>query len=73
MAGKLVRGLDQMYVDVKGTLHHMTDKAILFSEDGERKVWLPKSRTQIDYLSNNGGQLVEITIPEWLALEKGLI
>lgn len=44
-----------------------TEKAILVTEDdGKTKHWLPKS--QIEYEIK--GQLVEVTMPLWLAKEK---
>lgn len=60
-------------VDVAMIRHAETDKAILVSETGEREtaVWLPKSQIEIE----NDGQknFVTITMPERLALDKGLI
>jgi hypothetical protein len=49
-----------------------TDAAILVSEDGDEDhaVWLPRS--QIEYTTTRNG-LTTVTLPEWLATEKGLI
>lgn len=52
-----------------------TDHAILVSETGDEDdaVWLPRS--QIEYARNTvcmGGEIT-ITMPGWLAKEKGLI
>ena len=52
-------------VDIGGFVLHETDKAVLF-DDGTRKVWLPKSLVEI---GSNG----TVTMPEWLAMDKGLI
>jgi hypothetical protein len=41
-------------------------------EDGDREVWLPKS--QVWVLS--GGQIdkvMRVEVPEWLAIDKGLV
>lgn len=47
-----------------------TDRAILVTEDGGKtKHWLPKS--QIEYEVK--GQLVDVTMPVWLATEKGIV
>lgn len=48
-------------------LHHETPKAWLVSDDGEKEnaVWIPKSQAEMA----NG----LLTLPEWLAKEKGLI
>lgn len=39
-------------------------------DDGRTKHWLPKS--QIEY-ENLGDGTVDVTMPEWLAKEKGII
>lgn len=38
--------------------------------DEQQKCWLPKS--QVEFIHKDGG-LIEVTLPEWLAKEKGLI
>lgn len=55
-------------VDVTGEVRQDREKSILFF-DGTREVWLPKSQIEIE----SKGKLVEVTMPEWLAQEKGLI
>jgi hypothetical protein len=57
-------------VEVTGVIRRETDAAILF-DDGTEQVWIPKS--QIDTTEELGGGLAEITIPEWLAIKKGLV
>ena len=59
-------------IDVTVQLHHETDKAILVSDDGDRgnAVWLPLSQCEIQ---KQRGGVVIVTLPEWLALDKGLI
>jgi hypothetical protein len=49
-----------------------SDAAILVSEDGDEDnaVWLPRS--QIEYTTDRHG-LTTVTLPEWLAEDKGLI
>ena len=57
-------------IDITGELAGAeTEKALLFN-DGARSVWLPRSQIEISEADNG---LVEVTMPEWLALEKGLI
>lgn len=56
--------------DITGRIEFETDKAIRFN-DGTRVVWLPKS--QVEVPEHNQGDVVEITLPEWLAKEKELI
>lgn len=59
-------------IDVTLKLHAETKLAILVSDDGVEKnaVWLPKS--QIEYTEPKNG-VTEVTLPEWLATDKGLV
>lgn len=72
--------------DFTVALHYDTGKAVLISETGEeaKAVWLPKSELSIRDLGRTtpaikkGGvrvpvRLIEITVPDWLAKNKGLI
>ena len=60
-------------IDVACCQHAETDKAILVSETGERDdaVWLPKSQIEIENDSHKN--FITVTLPEWLATDKGLI
>lgn len=53
-------------------LHHETALAIRVSDDGEDKnaVWLPLSKIEIERKPKD---IVIVTVPEWLAMEKGLL
>jgi hypothetical protein len=56
--------------------HHRTAAAVLVSDDGEAKsaVWLPLSQVEITPTpSRSGGSEVTVTVPEWLATERGLV
>ena len=58
----------QFVVEIK----HETDLAVLVDHGGNDPVWLPKSqirRREDDDVKN----LSALTIPEWLALDKGLL
>ena len=59
-------------VDVTVQIHAETEKAILVPDDGkrERAVWLPHSQIEIDKKSLS---VAVVTLPEWLAKDKGLI
>ena len=59
-------------VDVAGCKHHETTKAILFSDDGDEKnaIWLPKSQIEVE---DKDPPTCIVTLPEWLAKDKGLI
>lgn len=49
-----------------------TDKAICINASGEKgaDVWLPLSKVEVQKTGN--GSLVILTLPEWLAIDKGL-
>lgn len=62
--------------DLRMVLHHETDKAVLVSLDGERDsaVWLPKSAIEIEAgPMANGVRYHDVTLPERLAIDKGLV
>jgi hypothetical protein len=71
--GRLTEALYDMVVFV----HHETDSALLVSEDHEDRkgaVWLPKSKIEIAPKAKVNGILYhDLTVPEWLAIEKGLV
>ena len=72
MARKKAKALAQPEPEmftVYGDILQETEDAILVSCDGE-EVWLPKS--QIDYAGERGDEYVPITLPDWLAADKGL-
>lgn len=58
-------------IDLDLHLHHETAKAILVSDTGDKDdaVWLPLSQIEIE--SESG--FISVSLPEWLAREKGLI
>lgn len=58
--------------DLELQLHHETDRAILVSDDGDAAngVWLPKSVIEFEKI---GKGRVIVTLPEWLAVERGLV
>ncbi len=60
-------------IDVACQQHHETDGAFLVSDNGERDtaVWLPKS--QVERGDAQGGGVYVFTMPEWLAVDKGLV
>ena len=53
-------------VDIAATLRHQTEKAFLLDHGGDEAVWVPISMVE----DNKDGTF---TMPEWLAMEKGLI
>ena len=59
-------------IDIDVEVTHRTEKAILVhTGDKEESVWLPLSQIEV---SQSGFAGIEtVTLPEWLAKEKGLI
>jgi hypothetical protein len=73
-------------VDLMLAKHHQTEKEVLVSDTGEeaKAVWLPLSRVDIEDARNitkgklESGQtvtlrMIVVTMPERLAIEKGLV
>ena len=59
-------------IDIDGAIEAKTDKAVLFHTGRkEQAVWL--ARSQIEIEETGFGGIVTVTLPEWLALDKGLI
>ncbi len=56
------------------TLEAETDKAWMVDAGIDESTWIPKSQI-MDYSENEykSGDTLEIEVPEWLALKKGLI
>ncbi len=59
-------------VDIEMQLHAKTSKAVLVSDDGDKAkaVWLPLSQVEVE---EKAGGIVIITMPEWLAIQRGLV
>jgi len=53
-------------IEIAGELHHKTEKAYLLF-DGAKEVWIAKSLSEWNETSKT------MQMPEWLALENGLI
>lgn len=61
-------------IDLEVCVYARTEKAWLVSgvgEDANKRVWVPLS--QIEVVHDSGGLMAEITLPEWLAIEKELV
>lgn len=59
-------------IDVELLYMHETEKGVLVAADETTEpVWLPKSQVEID--APVRGSTCTITLPEWLAADKGLI
>lgn len=59
-------------IDIDGAVEARTEKAVLFhTGNKEEAVWLPLSQIEIEDTGFKG--IFTVTLPEWLALDKGLI
>lgn len=77
----------QRLVDLELVEHHRTGGAVLVSQDGDRSKaeFLPLSQVEIEptgkHVTESGSAMrwvrpvpvVTVTMPEWLATEKGLV
>lgn len=61
---------EPVVIEAELTAH--TDMAWMI-DDGDDAVWIPRSQCQCDSENPEHGETYEFTLPEWLALEKGLI
>ncbi|MDD5277697.1 MAG: hypothetical protein PHR16_16645 [Methylovulum sp.] len=64
-------------VDLELYIHGESDKGLKVSlhDDVANAVWLPKSKVQVG--ETRGGlksvKFAEVSLPEWLAIDKGLV
>lgn len=61
---------DDDVVEIQGVVKHETARAILL-DTGDEEVWIPKSQVLGQEEIEDG--ITELQIPEWLAMDKGLI
>jgi len=61
----MARRANHDLVDIAGEVRARTERAIQFF-DGDTLVWLPRSQIEV----NDDGT---VTMPEWLAVDKGLV
>ena len=61
-------------VDIEVHVHHRTEKAILVSQNGDKDeaVWVPLSQVEIEKHQTLQRAYI-LTIPEWLAADKGML
>ena len=57
-------------IDVAVILERETEKALLVN-DGHKSFWVPNRQCEVNY--NHKGIAETVTMPEWLAYDKGLI
>ena len=63
-------------VDIQVQVKYQTGQAVLIfdpeDEDRIKTIWLPRSQIEIEYKGQDERSAV-VTMPEWLAIEKGLV
>lgn len=59
-------------IDIDVHVHVKTERAVLISETGDRDAaeWVPLSQVEVEMTS---GHTARVTMPEWLAIEKGFV
>ena len=58
-------------IDIEVLIIHLTEKAVLAAADEtDEGVWLPLSQVEVD---GDPGSMGIISLPKWLAQDKGLI
>lgn len=60
------------YIEIAIQVKRKTVWAILVDYGGKEHVWIPLSQVS-DYTEEKDGVWTSVFIPEWLALEKGMI
>jgi hypothetical protein len=67
--------MDREDTEVSVEFLRETDKAILVTDTGDPSdaVWLPKSQIEVQEEDPERGDTITVTLPEWLAEDKGLI
>ncbi|WP_295810339.1 hypothetical protein [uncultured Nitratireductor sp.] len=58
-------------IDLRVRAKHMTERAILVTTDDENEAWLPFSL--VDLRTTGRVNEYDVTLPEQLAIEKGLV
>lgn len=62
---------EKMAVEIQAEILRTSDKGVQI-QCGRVKAWLPKSQIKIEDLPMGGDDIKQITIPDWLAKDKGL-
>jgi len=67
---KRIFAIEGNYVEGSFRIVHMTDRAYLL-DYGDGQAWVPRSQV-LDVTDNQDGTST-VTMPEWLAIDKGLV
>lgn len=63
--------MTRVSVDIVVIIKHETDNAWLLDHGETEPVWIPKSQAGLDL--NSDGKSHTLTVPQWLAEEKGMV
>jgi len=63
---------DKEYIEIPCDVLLLTELAVMI-DDGDKKVWIPKSQMDPDEVPDGPATGTSIFIGEWIAQEKGLI
>ena len=64
--------MGKLLIDIDVYVLHETEKAWRVTlDDPKEGVWVPKSQAEIE--PSDDGTAAILTLPEWLAIEKGLV
>lgn len=68
------RKADIRELELRVMVHRVTEQAFLVSEteDLQDAVWLPRSQVD-DGDTAVAGEICDVLVPEWLAIQKGLV
>lgn len=58
-------------VDVCAIVRHRTERAVLIDHGGKTPAWVPLAHAEVS--ANADGRTHTVTIPQWLAEEKGIV
>ncbi len=64
---------DNLFVEVEAEIKRQTEKAYLIDHGGDEEVWLPKSQVSHSAPDSERSNLRVFLVPEWLAIDKGLV
>lgn len=64
---------DKAIAVADGTMDEQTDPRTGEITEREKWFWLPLSQIEVEPEDYNAGDAVTVTLPEWLAMDKGLI
>ncbi|MDZ7823005.1 MAG: hypothetical protein U5K75_02465 [Ahrensia sp.] len=59
-------------VEIEAIVSQVSERAVQI-DDGDNHVWLPLAQVEVRYHERAQARRATVTIPEWLAIDKGLV